>query len=268
MAQEHESNRQAWNEAASYYRTGLESSIELIKRGGMTFCEPEIKHLNALRGGSMNRCIHLQCAAGTDTLSLLNFGAKEVIGVDISEEMIRLAQSKSTLLGLNAKWICSDILNTPSDLNGTADLVYTGKGAINWMMDIQAWAKVIARLLKAGGVLYLFEGHPFTYCFDMNASELMIDPVWRGYFSEIPYESKDWPETYVGKLKETENDQTTKFEKAWPVSRVIDSLLQAGLVLQRFEEHPDKYWDEFQNLPDDLRSRFPNTYSVVMRKPL
>jgi SAM-dependent methyltransferase len=196
MSKEHESNRVAWNEAAESYRAGLDSSIELLKSGGTTFCEPELRHLKALVEVP-KRCIHLQCAGDTDTLSLINFGAREVVGVDISEEMIRIAQIKSDTLKMNARWVSSDVLNTPAELNGTADLVYTGKGAINWMMDIDAWASVVSRLLKPGGVLYLFEGHPFTYCFDMKATELKIDPIYQGYFSETPYASQDWPETYV-----------------------------------------------------------------------
>ena len=266
MPKEHERNRIAWNEASAFYKTGLESSIDLLRKGGMTFFPPELKILEDLRS-SMNTCIHLQCAAGTDSLSLINFGAKKVIGVDISEEMIGLAKEKSERLGMNADWICSDVLNVSQELNGVADLIYTGKGAINWMMDIKSWAKVASRLLKPGGFLYLFEGHPITYCFDIHADKLQMDPIYKGYFDEKPYESQGWPGTYVGKIKENESDQAKKFERAWPVSTVISALLESGFILKKFEEHPDKYWDEFLNLPDELRVRIPNTYSVVAQKP-
>jgi len=267
MPKEHEFNRLAWNEAAAYYQAGLVEAIALLKTGGMTFIAPELKCLEPYRS-QLQRCIHLQCAGGSDTLSLINYGAHEVIGIDISDEMIRIAEAKSHALQMNAKWIRSDVLSIPPDFNGTADLVYTGKGAINWMMDIKAWAHVVARLLKPGGILYLFEGHPFTYCFDMKASELKLDPIYRGYFAESPYASQGWPENYVGKLKENEADLAVMYEKAWPVSSVITALLEAGLVLQKFEEYPDKYWDEFLNLSDELRQRFPNTYSIVARRPV
>ncbi len=266
MIREHECNRLAWNEASAYYRDNIENSIEFLRNRGMTFCEPELRILRAM-DRDFTRCIHLQCAGGIDTLSLLNFGVQETIGIDISEEMIRIAQTKSDALAMNAKWIATDVLNTPGRLDGTADLVYTGKGAINWIMDIEGWAKVVARLLKPGGVLYLFEGHPFTYCFNMKARELAIDPIYQGYFSTVPYVSQDWPENYIGKLKDSEKDQAVKYERAWTVSAVIMSLINAGLVLDRFEEHPEKFWDEFANLSDELRQRFPNTYSVVARKP-
>ena len=36
--------------------------------------------------------------------------------------------------------------------DATADLVYTGKGALIWMPDLARWADEVARLLRPGGV--------------------------------------------------------------------------------------------------------------------
>ena len=35
------------------------------------------------------------------------------------------------------------------------DIVYTGRGALCWLPDIPAWAKIVAGLVKPGGFLYL-----------------------------------------------------------------------------------------------------------------
>jgi SAM-dependent methyltransferase len=48
--------------------------------------------------------------------------------------------------------------------DGVADLVYTGKGALIWMPDIGAWAREAARLLRPGGHLFVYEGHPAVRC--------------------------------------------------------------------------------------------------------
>jgi ubiquinone/menaquinone biosynthesis C-methylase UbiE len=259
----HQSNRAAWNEAAAFYRRGLAASIEMLRGGGHSMCAPELPYLAGLAG---KRCIHLQCAGGEDTLSLLNLGAREVVGVDISEEMIGIAQEKSKALGASARWIVSDILHAPAELDGTADFVYTGRGALNWIMDIGAWARVVARLLVPGGKLYVFEGHPFTYCFDMESTALTLDPNYGGYFSGKIYESQDWSESYVGKLKSSVAEQARKFERAWTIGELIGATLEAGLVIERFEEHPDEYWKEFPKLPEAERRKIPNTFSLLARK--
>lgn len=265
MRQYHENNRQAWNEASEHYLKDLDNQISFLKSGKINFCSPEMKFLENLKKGCQ-RVIHLQCAGGTDTLSFINLGISEVIGVDISEEMIRVASQKSEKLGMNAKWVVSDILDVPANLNSTADLVYTGRGALNWMMDIEGWARVVSRLLRPQGHFYLFEGHPMTYAFDMHSAEMTPDPLYQGYFSKGVYQTHNWPETYVGKLKDNETDQAVKYEKPWPVSSVINALIDAGLSLVCFEEHPDAFWNEFPKMPKEIREKFPNTYSVLMRK--
>jgi hypothetical protein len=46
-------------------------------------------------------------------------------------------------------------LETPSTLDGRTDLVYTGQRALCWLHDLNAWAAVVWRLLKPGGVCAL-----------------------------------------------------------------------------------------------------------------
>ena len=77
--------------------------------------------------------------------------------------MIACARRKTAALatpGCQASWYCCDVLAAPPALDGTADLVHTGRGALYWMMDLDAWDRVVCRLLKPGGKLHVFEGHP------------------------------------------------------------------------------------------------------------
>ena len=260
-----QSNRKAWNEAARFYEKELEKSVSFLRNGGYHFCEPELKFLKDLKEWC-HTAVHLQCAAGHDTLSLINLGAKKVIGVDISDKMIELAREKSRRLQMNAEWIHSDILNCPKSLDGTADLVYTGRGALNWIMDIEAWANVVYRIMKKGGRFYIFESHPITQLFDMSSKEtLQLDPEFKGYFNEKIYNSKGWSESYIKDLGDKDK-LSEKYEKVWPISRVISALIKVGLRLECFEEHPDKFWEEFPLLKEDERKKFPNTFSLLMFK--
>jgi hypothetical protein len=51
-------------------------------------------------------------------------------------------------------------------------------------MDLGDWARVVARLLVPGGRLYVFEGHPLAWIFDVEAAEIRLDPVYGDYFAE------------------------------------------------------------------------------------
>ena len=270
VRQRHQSNRAAWNEAAHRYEQEIERDIELLRAGGKSLAEPELRFLRDL-GSWCRRAIHLQCAGGLDTLALWKQGAAEVVGVDISERMIACARRKSEALGAPAQWHCCDVLETPEELNGTADLVYTGKGALYWLMDINAWARVVARLLRpGGGRLYVFEGHPLDWVWDPQAAELRIDPDPRfgSYFSETIAVDQGWPAEYMpARCVPPVEQQAPKHERLWTLGDILNSLADAGLILERFEEHPDQFWSQFPNLPREIADRLPHTFSLLMRRP-
>ena len=268
LSQRHRDNRVAWNEAAQFYEAKVDEDIAFLRSGGKNLCAPELIYLHDLSSWC-GRAIHLQCAAGCDTLSLWNQGAAEVVGLDISERMIKAARRKSDALSAPALWYCCDILEAPHELDGTADLVYTGRGALCWIMDIGAWSQTVARLLKQGGRLYVFEGHPLDWVWDIAASELRFDPQppYGSYFSQTVSVDKGWPETYIpaASLPPT-NEQAAKHERQWTLGQILNSLVEAGLRLERFDEYPEHYWNHFPNLPQDIARRLPHTFSLLMRK--
>ena len=73
----HAANRAAWDEAAERYEGWFEEAVALIRSGGSNLFGVEHDLIGDLRAGAgMGRAIHLQCAAGRDTLSLWNLGAR------------------------------------------------------------------------------------------------------------------------------------------------------------------------------------------------
>lgn len=262
--EQHESNRVAWSEAARRYAAETEETLAFLRAGGTNFVAPEYDFLRPLM--PCDRAIHLQCAGGRDTLSLWNLGAREVVGVDINDEMIALAQHRSEALGAPAQWFRSDVLETPESLNGTADLVYTGRGAVCWLMDIEGWARVIARLLKPGGHFYFFDGHPFSWVWDMAADHYVLDPEYGNYFDPRTHTDVGWPTSYIP--ADFQHGQlATKYERQWTVAQLVNALIGAGLVLERLGEHPDPYWDAFPNIPPAELAKIPQTLSILARRP-
>jgi SAM-dependent methyltransferase len=266
VSEMHQANRIGWNEGAEAYEAVVERDIEFLRNGGKNLEPPELRYLVDLSSWC-GRAVHLQCAGGRDTLSVWNQGAREVVGVDISERMLDCARRKSEALGAPARWIHSDVLETPEELNGTADLVYTGRGALCWIQDLEAWAGVPARLLKPGGRLYIYEGHPICWIWDMGASEPRLDAVYGDYFCAEVMKGQGWPETYIGDLGKPSEEHAFKYERQWNLGQVVTTLVRAGLVVEALEEHPDPFWEAFPNWPKDVLRRIPQTYSLLMRKP-
>lgn len=260
----HTATGKAWDLAAAIYEHDIERDIALLQSGGTSLLTLEIRALHDL-GSWCSRAIHLQCAGGTDTLSLWKQGAGEVIGVDISPRMIAVARRKTEALNAPATWHCCDILDTPHVLDNTADLVYTGRGALPWMADIRSWADVIFRLLKPGGRLLVFEGHPLDWVWDTSATDFQIDPRCGGYFADAS-RSDRWPMTSSAIQAHPDRDALRVHEHQWTLSEIVNSLIDAGLRLERLDEHPDLYWNQFPKIDAETAARLPHTFSLQMRR--
>lgn len=258
----HAATREAWDEAAERYEAWLDEAIALIRSGGVNLFGAEVELIGDLRG-HCRRAIHLQCAAGRDSLSLWNLGATEVVGVDFSPRMLELAGRLAAATGAPARWVLADVLDTPHDLDGTGDLVYTGRGSLIWLQDLDAWAAVIARLLSPNGRFVLFEGHPAEWLFDADE-----DGHWRAtgydYFAG-PEASRGWAPEYIDRLSIPESEQSLKFARAWTLGEVITALLGADLHLERVTEHPIDWWGGHADVLPDERGRVPLSFSVVGR---
>ena len=258
----HEDNRRAWNEGAARYTSELEETIGFIRGGGSNLHPIERANLGDLRQWC-RVAIHLQCASGRDTLSLWNEGVARVIGVDISDVHIANARRLSEAVGAPATWYRCDILDTPHELDGTADLVYTGRGALCWLHDLDGWAAVIYRLLKPGGVMHVLDGHPVNWLFDQDAKT----PIATGtsYFEHAEW-NRGWPDSYIGDLGRPIEQHTAKHERLWPLSAIFTALRRAGLTIELFGEYPDDYWDSFPNLQPEFRGRLPMTFAMLARR--
>ena len=172
----HDANRAAWNEGAARYTEEIEETIAFLRSGGSNLHPVERANLGDLAAWC-RMAIHLQCASGRDTLSLWNEGVSQVVGVDISDVHIANARRISAALAAPATWYRCDVLDTPHELDGTADLVYTGRGALCWLHDLNGWAAVIARLLKPGGLFHVFDDHPVNWLFEQDTEDLVADAL-------------------------------------------------------------------------------------------
>ena len=150
-------------------------------------------------------------------------------------------------------------------------MVYTGReSALNWINDLEAWAGVVYRLLKPGGLLFVFEGHPLANIWAIEGSELRLDPDPRygDYFHEGAIEdASGWPTAYIPADDVPPlGQQAKKYEYQWTLGHILTALAQSGLRLERLEEYPLTYWEGLHNLPEEIRSKLPHTFALMMRK--
>jgi SAM-dependent methyltransferase len=258
----HEANRAAWDECAGAYAARVDETIAFLRAGGSNLHPLERAMLGDL-GTWCRLAIHLQCASGRDTLSLWNEGAREVVGLDISDVHVANARRTSEALGAPARWIRCDVLDAPESLDGSADLVYTGRGALCWIHDLVVWGRVVARLLRPGGVVTILDDHPASALFDHESDSLRLSGV--AYFGHAEV-NRGWPGSYVD-LGKPAAEHAPKYERLWTLAEVHQALTGAGLAVEHLGEHPEGYWDAFARLPARDGARVPLSFTLRARKP-
>jgi SAM-dependent methyltransferase len=259
----HETTRRAWDEAAERYEGWFDEAVALIRSGGVNLFGAEVELIGDLHG-RCRRAIHLQCAGGRDTLSLWNLGAAEVVGIDYSAAMLALAERLSVATGAPARWIRADVLDTPNELDGTADLVYTGRGSLIWLQDLDAWAAVVARLVAPGGRFVLFEGHPAEWLFDADEDGRWVATEY-DYFGG-PEASKGWAPEYIDHLSIEDADLSWKFARAWTLGEIVTALLRTELRLEAVTEYPIDWWGGHDDVRAEDRGRIPLSFSITARR--
>ncbi len=197
--------------------------------------------------------LHLQCHFGADSLKLLQGGAAEIVGVDFSPPAIAAAQKLAREMGLaeRARFVEADLYDAPvavPEPHGF-DLVFVTWGAICWLPDVRAWAKVIAAMVRPGGALYLAEGHPAAYVLDdLSRSADGMPGFYAPYFSRDPVvytQERD----YIDPAAEF----THPISHTWvhSLGDTVTGLIEAGMRLDWLHEHEGVHWRMFEILVRD-----------------
>jgi SAM-dependent methyltransferase len=200
------------------------------------------------------RLIHLQSHIGTDTVSWARLGA-DVTGIDLSEKSIEAARELSRLAATPARFIVSELYDSPSVVPEKFDIVYTGVGAICWLPDIEAWAEVVAAFLDPGGVFYMREGHPMMWTIDWEDTERLV--VTEAYFETVEPTVEIEEETYAG-----DGVVASPLNYGWNhgMGQTLAALLHAGLRIDAVEEYDFCEWQGLAQMVqgEDGYWRLPN----------
>lgn len=224
-------NRQAWNKRSRIHVESAFYDVAGFLNGNSSLNTLEKELLGDVTGQSL---LHLQCHFGLDTLSLARMGAR-VTGVDLSSEGIEYAIELAKKSGLDADFVCADVLSLDQEFVSSHDVVFTSYGVLCWLNDLDKWAVTIARALKQGGRLCLVEFHPF---FDVLSGY----PYFHHPTAYIEQES-----TYT---ENHSNEQQTVATWAHSLSDVVQSLIKAGLVIEHFAEYSTSPYECFEGLTE------------------
>ncbi len=256
-----DTNKKLWDAKTAAHTDSGFYNMEGFLAGDTSLKEIELELLGDIKGKSI---LHLQCHFGQDSLSLARMGAK-VTAVDLSDAAITKARELNQQLGLDVKFICTDLYSLPEILNQKFDIVFSSYGTVVWLPDLPRWANVIAQYLNTNGRFVFADFHPILMMYDDDISTL-----------KYPYFNK-------GVIEETEsgtyadrNANISLKSNTWNhgFADILQSLISAGLSLTIFREFDYSPYACFGNMREVAPGRYqvkgmegiaPLTYALEAR---
>ena len=259
-------NLESWNHIAHMHAQGEGAVFYRIDQwlaGESKLAPWELEEVGSVGDKTL---LHLQCHIGTDTLSWAREGAT-VTGLDFSERAISEARRFSELLHIDdARFVVSEVAHAVEALDGEQfDIIYTGRGALCWLPDLNQWASVCAALLKPGGLLYLEETTPMANVMDVEQGPdgpqfvAKFDAFSTQPSSEIgegSYAFRDWP-----------GEKTTHCWE-YRYDTIISALLNAGLRLELLQERDELFFNPWQDVLEPSRPNYWRLKEGIVRIPL
>ncbi|MEA2487041.1 MAG: hypothetical protein QOF16_695 [Actinomycetota bacterium] len=276
-----DANRQLWDEWTDIHESSDFYDLQSFIRGdenpderrgppGVRLRDYEIEEVGDVANKDL---LHLQCHFGIDTLSWARLGAR-VTGVDFSAKAVALARKVAGEIGLEADFVQSNVYDLPDVLTDDFDIVYTSRGALSWLPDIQQWAQVAARFVRPGGFLYVTEAHPVLWVFDdenVEVGELRPKYPYFSHTDPIRFKTQ-------GSYADRAATVQSPYEYGWNhgFGEILTAIVQSGLTIESVREFPFVDWewpflerwdDGTYRIPKSAGGELPLFYSVKATKP-
>ena len=255
-----EANRKGWNETAAIHeRAVLAQLLEAVKSPDYcTFDAVETRIFAGidLRGKAV---VQLACNNARELMSVKRAGAGECVGFDISEAFVEQARSLVAAAELEVDVVRSSIYDIPGSYNDRFDLAYITVGALGWLPNLPGLFAKVAELLKPGGRIFIYEMHPILFLYDEDRTDPQDPRISCSYFQKEPF-------TFSGASDYIDPESTTESTGYWhqhTLGQIMTGLLEAGFVLESFEEFPHDISASFAEFAAE--EKLPLCFALVAR---
>lgn len=181
--------------------------------------------------------LDLGCGTGSLCMEMAKRGY-DMIGIDLSEDMLSCARDKSSAAGLDILYLNQDM--TEFELYGTVDAILCLMDSINYVTskkDVKKVFKLVKNYLNPGGL----------FIFDINTEYKLENILGNNVFYDVGEDiTYIWQNRYDRKSATCEFDLTffvreedtyrryeeLHLERAYPVEEIKRLIKESGLVLE------------------------------------
>ncbi len=185
--------------------------------------------------GKENLLLDLACGTGTLTCELASRGY-DMIGADISTEMLNVARDRAYDSELGVLWLCQDMREF--ELYGTVDAIICSLDGVSYLPnrdDLLTCFKLVRNYLNPGALFIFDVNSMYRFRKVLDGREYFIDDgdVCLGWHSEV---SGDFCDFYLTLFKQGEDGRYSKRtelqnERIWEREALEEVISESGLEL-------------------------------------
>ncbi len=254
-------NRHAWNEAAPIHaEQNFARLLENFQKLGYSLLDQVETALLKQLDVTGKQVAQLCCNNGRELLSIKNMGAGRCVGFDISEAFIEQGRQLAAAGQIDCTLIATDVYAISSSYDSSFDLVYITIGAMGWLPDLPSFFQLIARLLRPGGHLFIYEMHPILNMFEGD-DQADPPPLHHSYFRTEPLIDNEGLDYYGF----TEYASAPMYWFPHKMADVISLCLQNNLNLVAFQEYDHDISNVFAHFAH-FSIKPPLCYTLIAQK--
>lgn len=248
-------NKAAWNASASLHAQGAEWE-NLLKQAAQprfSVLDAELTKTIQSLGLEGKSAAQVGCNNARELLSLASLGILPSVGIDQSGAFLEQGCILAQTAGLDPHLIEANIYDLPEDV-GAVDLVLITIGVLSWMPDLDGFFRVIARLLRPGGHLVIYETHPVMEMFDPD-SDTPHEPAI-SYFQTSPIKEE-------GLISYDGVDHGSGETGYWfihTLGQIVTSCASAGLAITSLKEFGYSIREPEYDIYEGRESQIPMSY--------
>lgn len=175
--------------------------------------------------------LDLGCGFGDNCRDFINKGAKRVVGIDISKNMLELAKIKNCDCNIDYK---NMPLENLSDLNGKFDFIYSSL-CFHYIKDFDKLIKDIADRMQPNGTLLFSQEHPVVTASAGVAGYFKVDDNENKVYCFCNYQDEE-----SERIEKWYVDGVIKYHRTF--ATIINALVNNGFVIEKIVEPiPSKF---------------------------
>lgn len=211
------------------------------------WCDYAIKLLGKY-GATGGRLVEIGCGTGTGTM-LFEKAGYEMIGIDIAQEMLEIAESKKK--AENIVYVLQDA--TELELPYTVPAMVSIGDSMNYITDYGDFMMVLKRVqqfLEPNGI-FVFDLKTKKYFSDIGETTIAEDRedcsfIWENYFDEETNINEYYLSVFVrGEDGRYDKYEEEHFQRGYTLGEVVQAVETAGLKMEAiYEAFSDKEGNE------------------------